>query len=640
MTASAAAPGPEPPERAGVPSPEQPERVGVPGPEQPERVGVPSPEPPERVGVRHLLRLTGAHRPAMAVAAVLSLIGTGLGMAQPLLAKHAIDAAGAGRPFGVALAALAALFAAQAAVEASSRYVLGRTAEHLLLRLRTALISRLLRLPMAEYARRRRADLVTRVTADVGQLREVVADTAVDVATSALTAAAAIALMVWLDPVLFTFILVVIAIAAALVETALSGIRTASERVQAGVGAVGAELDRALSAIRTVRVCRAEERESAAIGAAAREACSAGVRAAKLTAVVHPVMALAANGSFLVMLFVGGIRVATGTTSLGDLVAVLMYALYLVMPVAALFEGLATVRRALGALQRVHEIMELPVERDRPEPSCAPERPDPRGGCDRPPAGGMRDRPDPGGACDGAGRPPALAFRDVWFGYPGRRVLRGVSFSVPEHAHIALVGASGAGKSTIFALAGRFHDPDAGVILFDGVPADRLGRHACRARIGVVEQDAPLLHGTLRDNIVYALPHADDSRVEHVVDLAGLRPVVERLPGGLDSPVGEHGELLSGGERQRVAIARALLPRPRLLLMDEPTAHLDPAAEAALAAATAALAGESALLTIAHRLSTIRTAHRILVLDQGRVSAEGTYDELLATSPVFRAFAR
>ncbi|GAA2209725.1 ABC transporter ATP-binding protein [Nonomuraea monospora] len=579
---------------------------------------MPSPEPPERVGVRHLLRLTTAHRPAMAVAAVLSLIGTGLGMAQPLLAKNAIDAAGAGRPFGGALAALAALFAAQAAVEASGRYVLGRTAEHLLLRLRTALIGRLLRLPMAEYARRRRADLVTRVTADVGQLREVVADTAVDVATSALTAAAAIALMVWLDPVLFTFILIVIAVAAALVEVALSGIRTASERVQAGVGAVGAELDRALSAIRTVRVCRAEERESAAIGAAAREACSAGVRAAKLTAAVHPVMALAANGSFLVMLFVGGIRVATGTTSLGDLVAVLMYALFLVVPVAALFEGLATVRRALGALQRVHEIMELPVERDRPEPSAAPEPP----------------------PLHEAGPPAALAFRDVWFGYPGRRVLRGVSFSVPEHAHIALVGASGAGKSTIFALAGRFHDPDSGVILFDGVPADLLGRQACRARIGVVEQDAPLLHGTLRDNIVYALPHADDARVEHVVDLAGLRPVVERLPGGLDSPVGEHGALLSGGERQRVAIARALLPRPRLLLMDEPTAHLDPAAEAALAATTTALARESALLTIAHRLSTIRTADRILVLDQGRVSAEGTYDELLATSPVFRAFAR
>ncbi|TDD73890.1 ABC transporter ATP-binding protein, partial [Actinomadura rubrisoli] len=221
----------------------------------------------------------------------------------------------------------------------------------------------------------------------------------------------------------------------------------------------------------------------------------------------------------------------------------------------------------------------------------------------------------------------------------GRPVLRGVSFRVPAGGHVALIGRSGAGKSTIFALVERFYDPDRGEVLVDGVPAGALSREGHRARIGLVEQDCPVLDGTLRDNLVYATPGAGEEEVRRAVDTTNLGGLVSRLPRGLDTRVGEHGRELSGGERQRLAIARALIARPRLLLLDEPTSHLDLESELALHRAIDEAAGRCALLVIAHRFTTVRAAASVIVLDQGRIVASGSHEELLETSAYYSELA-
>ncbi|MFJ4947242.1 ABC transporter ATP-binding protein [Streptomyces sp. NPDC088760] len=569
-----------------------------------------------------MYRLTAGHRSAIAVASVLTLVGSALGLAQPLVAKHVVDASGRGQVVWPLLVLLGALFVVEAATGAAGRFLLERMGEGVVRQLRHGLVGRLLRLEMREYDRHRGGDLISRVTADTTLLREVVSQALVDLVTGSLVAAGAIALMAWLDLLLLLLVAVTVAAAAVVVASLLTGIRNASEHMQGSVGAVAADMERALGALPMVRVHRAEEREAAGIGARVDAAYGAGVRTAKLASVMSSAVELAVQGSFLIVLVVGGLRAGGRAGSLGDLVAFLLYASYLVLPLSSVFRAVGLVQRGMGAYQRIDEALHLPVEPTAPRnPKDLPSTPRPAG------PSGTRGQ-------------PVLALCDVHFGYdPERPVLRGVSFTVPERRHVALVGRSGAGKSTVFALIARFYEPDAGTLLFDGRPATELTRDACRRGIAVVDQTTHVVHGTLRDNITYAVPDATDAEIRRVVELARLEEVVDRLPGGLAAVIGERGSNLSGGERQRVALARALLARPSLLLLDEPTSHLDAINEAALTTVMKDIAQECALLVIAHRLSTVQHADHVVVLQDGRTTAGGRHEELLAGNDLYRELA-
>ncbi|WP_328507726.1 ABC transporter ATP-binding protein [Streptomyces sp. NBC_00391] len=575
-----------------------------------------------RAAVATMYRLTAGHRKAIAVAAVLTLVASALGLTQPLVAKHVVDASGRGQVIWPLLALLGALFVAEAATGSVGRFLLERMGEGVVRQLRHGLVGRLLRLDMREYDRHRGGDLISRVTADTTLLREVVSQALVDLVTGSLVAAGAIILMAWLDPLLLLLVAVIVAMAALVVTSLLKGIRCASEHMQNSVGAIAADLERALGALPMVRVHRAEEREAAGIGARVEAAYGAGIRTAKLASVMSPAVELAVQGSFLIVLVVGGLRVNGHAGSLGDLVAFLLYASYLVLPLSSVFHAVGLIQRGMGAYQRIEEALCLPVEPTAPLVAGIPAP-------TRRPAGPV--------TCP---EQPALALHDVHFGYdPERPVLRGVSFTVAHRQHVALVGRSGAGKSTAFALVARFYEPDAGSVLFDGRPATELTLDACRRRIAVVDQNAHVVHGTLRDNITYAVPDATEAEIRRVVELARLEEVVDRLPGGLAAVIGERGGTLSGGERQRVAIARALLARPSLLLLDEPTSHLDAINESALTTVMKDVAQECALLVIAHRLSTVQHADHIVVLQDGRTVAGGRHDELLAGNALYRELA-
>ncbi|MCA1193490.1 ABC transporter ATP-binding protein [Saccharopolyspora sp. 6V] len=557
-------------------------------------------EPGRRVGVRDLVQVARGHQRAIALALVLSLLGAALGLVQPLLAGRAIDSFSRQQPYLPLIGLLAVVFLSEAVITALGAYALERSGEGIVLGLRQRVVRTLLRLPMRGYEQRRLGDLLSRTTSDTTLLRDTLAYDLSEVVVGVFVVVGGTAMMIWLDAAMFLIVLAIIGTIGALTTLLLTGIRRSVEDAQDSLGGMTAELERALSAIRTVRVLRAEDREQDRIGGLAQQVYRQNLGAARRDAVVNPAMTLAMHASLIAVLVVGGIRVVSGASSLADLVGFLLYVTYIAAPMANIFDVLATLQRGMAALQRVDDVTRMPVEEDRAPITAVPREP-------------------------AASDVPAVELRDVWFGYePDRPVLRGVSFAVPRHTHTALVGPSGAGKSTIFALLARFYDQDRGKILLDGRDTRELSRTDCRARLSLVEQHCPIMHGTLGENIAYGRPDAEPGEIERVVALAALEPLVRRLPHGLDTPVGDHGDLLSGGERQRVALARALLPRPRLLLLDEPTSQLDSANEAALTETIAKVSAECTLLVIAHRPSTIRSADSVVALESGEVAESST----------------
>jgi ATP-binding cassette subfamily B protein len=589
---------------------------------------------------------------------------------QPLLVKRVIDGASHGGVPGRIVGALLVLFVGQALLDTIGHYLLERSGQGILLGLRTRLVDHLLRLRVGVYDTRRMGDLISRANTDTVVVREAVAYSFAALLTSLVGAVGAVALMIYINVELFGLVVLAVAVAGVGVLAALRRIRVTSEEGQATVGRMTADLERSLTAIRTVRASRAERREADRIDAHARDAYRLGLRMARLNSVIAPAMELAVQGSVLLVLLIGGVLVAHGTTSLGSLVAFLLYATYLVVPLSQLIEAAGIMQRGLGALDRVDDVFALPREPGPPAGET------PRNDAARGPVHAAVTPPN-SRADDGSrlvrvipagqatrgraaaaasdedswedeafhgvpteARPPdapAIEFRGVWFGYtPERPVLRDVSFSVPRHGHIALVGPSGAGKSTALELLERFYDPDRGEILLQGVDVQTLSLAAARERVNLVEQNAPVLQGSLRDNIVYAAPGASDAEVDAVVRTARLGDLVDRMPDGVWTEVGDHGVMLSGGERQRVAIARALLARPDVLLLDEPTSQMDSVNERALTQVMRDIAEQRALLVIAHRMSTVRAADRIIVLNEGQIVATGTHEELVETCPLYR----
>ncbi|MBG0567589.1 ABC transporter ATP-binding protein [Actinoplanes aureus] len=563
----------------------------------------------DRARLRDLRQLTRGYRRWIGGAAGLSLLGSALALAQPLLAGRAVDAAAGGRVPWPVFGALAGLFTAQAAALALARYVQAHTGETMTRDLRHAVTVHLLRARLSVLDRVRTGDLIARACGDTAVVKTLVAQSLGTGVAGVVGLVAIVVMLGWLDVLLLGLVVVLFAVAVGSLLAVVRRLRVASRVAQTAEGTLAADLERVLGGIRTVRACRAEPVEAARLHTSAGRAYRENLRMAGLVALSGPTNDLAVSGAFLVVLLVGATRVAAGETTLGELVAFTLAMTYLSAPIYEIFQAVSSVQQGSGALHRINEVLALPVERDRPVAVV--------------PMGGRE--------------PPVLEFRDVWFGYDrARPVLRGISFAVPSCGHVALVGPSGAGKSTIFALAERFYEPDHGRVLLRG----RLlpyARH--RAVVGLVEQDCPLLAGTLRENLLYGAGPAGDDDLTRVLAMTGLIPVVAALPRGLDTPVGERGGRLSGGQRQRVAIARCLLSRPEVILLDEPTAHLDPDGERALAAALREVARVCALVVIAHRFSTVRSADRVLVVDDGVVAADGTHEELLRSSSYYRRLA-
>jgi ATP-binding cassette subfamily B protein/ATP-binding cassette subfamily C protein len=571
-----------------------------------------------RVGLPALVPYLRGHAPALLVVAVLSFVAAGGMLGQPLLVRTVLDAVGSSRPVAGYAALLVGLLVGAAFLSAVRDYLLQRTAEGLVLATRRRLAGHLLRLPISEYDRRRTGDLLSRVGADTTLLRAVITSGLLELGTSAAVAVGAAIMMILLDPLMFAVTLLGLAATSASIAIAMR-IRGASEQAQARIGEMTSAVERAISAARTIRAAGAEERETATVVRSAREAYSAGLRMAKLMALVSPTVTTAIQGAFLTALGVGGSRVAAGAMSIGELVAFVLFLFMLMMPVGQAMIAYTQLQAGLGALQRIDEALALPTETDHDRPATVTAAP---------------------AVATLAAPVPAVEFDHVTFGYAGGEpVLRDVNFTVPYGSRTALVGPSGAGKSTVLALIERFYDSTGGMVRVGGVDVRDQPRRRLRGGLGYVEQEAPVLAGTIRDNLLLAAPAATEPEMVAALGTVNLGDLVDRTPDGLDAQVGEGGVLLSGGERQRLAIARTLLAGAPILLLDEPSSNLDARNEHALRRAIDVASDQRTLVIVAHRLSTVVDADQIVVMEHGRVIATGGHHELTDTSPLYRELA-
>ncbi|WEO79266.1 ABC transporter ATP-binding protein [Cryobacterium sp. SO2] len=639
------------------------------------RRGTPAEGP--RASFSQLLPYLFEHKAVLSVVVVLSVLGAAASLAQPLLVSQVITLVEAGDPLDGIVGGLVALVVVSALISGYQHYLLQRTGEGVVLSSRKRLIGRMLNLPISQFDARRTGDLVSRVSSDTTLLRAVLTQGAVEAIGGSLTFIGAIIAMLIIDPVLLGLTVLVIAVSVVTVVLLSQRIRTASLAAQTKVGDLAASVERAISAVRTVRAANATAREVAVVEKDAEGAWQMGIKVAKVSALVVPIAGIALQVSLLVVLGVGGFRVADGSITIANLVSFILFLFMMIMPLGQFFGAITSINSALGALGRIQEIIDLPSE-DQFDRDIAPL-------AIVVGAANAKVNPDA----------PAISFEDVRFHYapsvaattdavtgeplaalvpgalapaaaaeallaaedgsaaaapaavsdaaaPAERtpVLRGVSFSAPRGLRTALVGPSGAGKSTILALIERFYDADSGVVRLGGLDIRSLDRTDLRGQIGYVEQDAPVLAGSLRDNLTLATPDATDEQCVAVLHAVNLGEVLDRDPAGLGAAVGEDGVKLSGGERQRLAIARALLAAPPILLLDESTSSLDGMNEQLMREAIDAVAVDRTLIVIAHRLSTVVDSDQIVVLDHGQVVGTGTHSELVVSTPLYRDLAK
>lgn len=565
------------------------------------------------------------HRGALVVAVVLSLIGAAVSLAQPLLVGQVITAVQEGKELGFLVVLLLAVILGSAVTSGFLYYVLAKAGEGVVLSARGQLATRLLRLPIPEYDLRRTGDLVSRVSSDTTLLRAVLTQGLVDAAGGALIFVGSVIAMAIIDPILLGITLLMISIAVIAIGTSARKIRSATTKAQERVGDMSASVERALSAVRTIRAASAETRESQMIADDAKEAYEQGLKIARINAGVTPLGGLAANGAFIAVLGVGGYRVASGETPVASLVTFILLMFLMIRPVGQAFAAYSSVQSGLGALARIQEVLALPLEDTDLERTETPKRK--------------------------AVNTTAIEFKKVSFAYAGqpaeddsktepREVLEKVSFKIERGSRVAIVGPSGSGKSTTFSLIERFYEPTSGEILLDGQPVSSITRGALRSQIGYVEQDAPVLAGSIRANLLIGAPDATDKQLKAVLKEVNLSDVLKRDKRGLDAEVGEQGIMLSGGERQRLAIARTLLAAPPILLLDESTSSLDGINEQLMREAIDAVAKNRTLIVIAHRLSTVIDSDQIIVLETGKIVGVGTHKQLIKTVPLYKELAK
>lgn len=596
---------------------------------EPDRMMEPPPAAPVRP--RDLFGLAKDKR-LLVVAALMALVGSGLTLLIPgFIAKFFSDGSFSLPSFGWIGVFLGVLLASGVAM-VFQYYYLQKVGETIVRDARGKLSNHLLRLQIKEYDERSAGDLVSRVAADTSSLRTGFLQIFVACTTGFPLVIGTCALMLFLDPFLMGTALALI-VGLGFVLFAVSRlIQGASLVAQQKLGSLTSQVQRDMGGIRTIRATNATDSEASMLESRVEDAWQAGLKMARVQSIVSPIANIGFQLSAIVVILVGAYRTSIGAMSISELVQFAALLFILVSPLGQMASALSQLHSSLGSLQRINEILDLPREDELDMANLL--------------------SPELLKTLEASAKPnaPAIDFDDVVFTYGTREfgqemddadslVLHKLNLQVPEGKRVAIVGPSGAGKSTVLQLIERFYDVNRGAIRVFGKDIRDYSRSDLRNVLGYVEQDAPVLSGSLRENLTLGLGDVGDDRCMEALERVNLGYLATRSEQGLDGPVGESGASLSGGERQRLAIARALLSNKRILLFDEATANLDSHNERQIGDVLRNMAGNRTVLVVAHRLSTIMDADLIHVLEHGRLVASGTHSELVVKSQIYRNLA-
>ncbi|MDP9387580.1 MAG: ABC transporter ATP-binding protein/permease [Actinomycetota bacterium] len=561
-------------------------------------------------------RLVRPFRRQLAVGLTLVALDTLATLVGPALVRRGIDrgvVAGSTTALWTATAAFLLVAAANWVVVWTQQRYTRRTAEELLFGLRVRIFSHLQRLGLDYFDREMPGQIMTRMTTDVETLSTLLQNGLITAMVSILSFGGVVVALLLMDvPLSLATLTVLVPLVVATVEFRRRS-AVAYDTARDRIATVNARLQESLSGVRVAQAYGREKRNIGDFRRVTREYLTARLGAQRLVALYFPFVELLSEVAAAVVLGVGARRVAAGSLSPGELVAFLLYLNQLFSPIQQLSHVFDTYQQARASLGRVGELLATP--------SSTP-----------PPAAPV----DPGRLSG------AVRFEGVRFRYPNAATdaLVGVDLDVRAGERVALVGETGAGKSTIVKLVARFYDPDEGVVLIDGVPLPQLDLDAYRRQLGYVPQEVFLFSGTVRDNIAYGRHDVSDAEVEAAARAVGAHDLIVRLPGGYLHPVAERGGSLSAGQRQLIALARAHLVDPAILLLDEATSNLDLVTEARVTRAMQVLASGRTTFVVAHRLPTAATADRVVVVDQGRVVEQGPHAELLARGGRYAAMWR
>lgn len=574
---------------------------GTPGPKSPER----------RVSGRAMLLLhLSGHETIVLGAAACALLGTGCALALPLLAKAILDALDSGASLSVPVLLFLAVTVLSALFNFLQTYLLGIVGEGVVYQARRSLVRAHLYAKMAALRGKSSGKLATQATADTGLLREAASNSLIGFGNAIILIVGTLSLMAVLDIMLFSVAVVAVLIIGIVFRQLMPRLVEAGTKAQESVARFGGQFEADLRAIRTIKAARAEDFVARRLDSDAEVARSSGVSASLTSAISWSAATSGIRIALMMVLGVGAWRVSQGAMPLSTLVAFLLYTVVLADPVMELSHHITTLQSGIVAARRLRSAIDLPREVTIPAHVVPVD-------------------------IVGNGPRGLIEIHDVSYTADGveNPIIGHVTMTIPKVGHIAIVGPSGAGKTTILSLILKLDEPTSGQLYFDSQPYVRVGSGAIRDSICYVEQDSPALPGTVRDNLTLGHAEVSDSEIFAALDKVGLAEVVARLPGQLDSDYLASG--LSGGQRQRISLARAFLRPSRLLILDEATAQIDTATESRIVAVIRELAQNQAVLTVAHRLSTVQHAETIFLMEAGGLRARGTHSELLASDRLY-----